>query len=168
MTDDFIVQVERKLTELRRDDTQLAAQEEGVRRKRNDLRGQMAELQASLRVYRDFMGVPAEPSPATSIGLFDDVPMGTIADMASGVIRKRGEPMKVADITRALESLGKLKPEDEGGRGNYGSVYGTLKRDRRFRLLEAGKFGLADMESTNGVASEPQPPSWRSLDAAQD
>lgn len=30
--------------------------------------------------------------------------MGTIADMASAVIRKRGEPMKVADITRAADS----------------------------------------------------------------
>jgi hypothetical protein len=164
MADDFITQVQRRVAEIGREDAQLAAQEDGVRRKRADLREQMGELQASLRVYREFMGVPADPQPPVGVGLFDDVPMGTIADMAMAVISKRGEPMKVAEITRALESLGKMKPEDEGGRGNYGSVYGTLKRDRRFRLLDAGRFGLVG--STNGSASELEQPAWQSRSGA--
>lgn len=166
--DEFITQVERKLGELRRDDHALAAQEEGVRRRRAELRSQMNELQASIRVYREFMGMPVELAPRATTGLFDDIPMGTIADMSYAVVAKNGGPMKVADITRALEELGKLKPDSDGARGNYGSVYGTLKRDRRFRRAGTGSFGIAPTESRNGMASERELPAWLSPDASQD
>lgn len=154
MTTDFVDEVERRLADLRREEVALAAQEEGVRRKRGEIRQRMNELEATIRVYREVMNQPAPPVTPT-VGLFENVPMGTIGNMAFEIMQRVGQPMKVADVARALVAAGKLQSEAEGDRGNYGTVYGTLLRDRRFTKVGTGAFGLAATNGQQPIGLEP-------------
>ena len=67
--------------------------------------------------------------------------------------------MKVADIARALEEVGKLKPNPESPRANYGTVYGTIRGDKRFVKTGTGEFGLSAgrlPRAVDGVFSTPE------------
>lgn len=165
--EDFIALAERQLADYVREDGALAAQEEGVRRKRSEIQQRIDDIRSSIRVYRDLMGIGAE-QPPQPVGLFDDIPMGTIADMAAVILKKQGQPMKVAEVARVLEATGKLKAGKTSAHQNYGTVYGTLQRDRRFERLAQGRFGLAATNGVHGVhPSEPTQPFEQSPDVPQ-
>ena len=137
--DEFIERAEAQLRTLRDDDKALEAQEQGVQRKREELAVQIAGLRGSVATYRELMDLVPEETPA--VGLFDEeVPQGTIAEMAATLIERHGGPMKVVEITRQLERVGKFQHGggDNSARDNYGTVYGTLKRHKLFELTSAG------------------------------
>ena len=145
--DEFIERAEAQLRTLRDDDRALEAQEQGVQRKRGELAVQIAGLRGSVATYRELMDLGPEETP--TVGLFDkevdkEVPRGTIAEMAAVLIERHGGPMKVAAITRQLERVGKFQHDggNNSARGNYGTVYGTLKRHKLFELTSQGEFDL--------------------------
>ena len=150
--DEFLQRADAELSELINVDLALAAQEDGVRRKRAELGERIERIRASVRTYHELMGIEQQAVPSSEL-FGGEIPQGTIADMAAKLIETRGGPMKVADIVTELEKLGKLKPGGGGdsGRGNYGTVFGTLDRSRRFVKTGAGEFGIADTgESDRG------------------
>ena len=73
--------------------------------------------------------------------------------MAQALMEREGRPLKVAEIVRALEDMGKMS-RDAGPRANYGSVYGILKQSARFRKTGEGAFGLAQPEEKSQRAAE--------------
>lgn len=165
-SDDFIHRAEAELGAATREENALAAQEEGVRRKRADLQQRMTELRDSIRVYRELMELGAE-AKSPSVGMFDNIPLGSITDMAYAIIERQGAPMKVADIARTLVGAGKLKPNGTGKSSNYATVFGILRRDRRFAKMGEGTFGLAGLNGQTSPSAPPLPDA-RSLSSAQD
>ena len=150
MQSDFLERVRQDLGDLKRQQRELLTREVRIRQERDRLAERIEALREAARVYREVMALP-EPDKETppESGLFDHIPPGTIADMAEFVVRERAAPTRVADIARALESVGKLSTEgDDSGRGNYGTVYGTLRRDARFVKTGQGEFDLRDREET--------------------
>ena len=133
---DFLEVAEAKLKEFVDLEKSLAAQEDGVRRRRAGIREDIELLTSSINVYRNLMGLPRMP-----VELTDDLQLGSIAAMAVDLIQRNRRPMKVVDIVEALETAGKL--EKRPGRQNYSSVYSILFRDKRFAKTEQGEFGLA-------------------------
>lgn len=145
--DEFITLAERQLADLGREDAALAAQEDGVRRKREVIQERIDALAQSVKVYRLIMGIGIEPTPPAR-GMFDDIPMGSVSDMAFALIRRNEAPMKVSDIAKALQQAGKLKANADT-RSNYSNVYGVLRRDRRFTRPAQGTFGVAGTNETS-------------------
>ncbi len=144
-SDEFIAKVLTQLRDLRRSDAALRAQEEGVRRRREELAGQIEVLESSLRVYRDVMELPEEASPERT--LFGEVALGTVADMAYEILSRHEGPMKVADLTKILEGLGKFAGTAENVR-TYATVYGSLSRDSRFTRTDQGEFDLSERRAS--------------------
>ena len=142
--DGFIERAEAELERLLGEDRALAAQEDGVRRKRAELGGRIELLRSSVATYRDLMDIKDETLPSSRL-FEEEVPQGTIAEMAAALIERHGGPMKVSDIVQELETRGKLKrgPGGNAARGNYGTVFGTLARHRGFLKTGTGEFGLA-------------------------
>lgn len=67
----------------------------------------------------------------------------TVANLAYAVIEHNGHPMKVADISRVLEDMGRFR----GARrttSNYATVYGCLSNDRRFVRVGEAEFDLRE------------------------
>lgn len=131
--------------------TQLAAQRDGIERRLHELAAEIEELNAALTVLSELLGLPADEESTPTVGLFDDIPYGTIAEMSRDLIERNQGPMKVADLTRALEALGKMTPTN--GRGNYGTVYGTLKRSPGFVQTGTGEFELAERVASDRTTS---------------
>ena len=132
-----------------------------MQRKREELAVQIAGLRGSVATYRELMDLVPEETPA--VGLFDEeVPQGTIAEMAADLIERHGGPMKVAEITRQLERVGKFQHGggDNSARGNYGTVYGTLKRHKLFELTSQGEFGLTQSAEQREQEYERGKPGW--------
>ena len=153
--DDFLERAELERSSIRKQREHLASQLDGIRRKGEELAQREQDLDRSLRVYRDVMGIP-ERREAKPVGdLFGDVPMGTIAEMAEAIIKKHGRPMKVADLTRALEEIGKLSRSAESTRANYGTVYGTIRNHPSFVKTGTGEFGLTVWRDLANAVSKP-------------
>lgn len=142
--DEFVTRIEADLRGMATQDADLAAEEEVIRSKRSELRSRLAELTRLRDVYRSYMGIQSGKQPDK--GLFDaETPRaGTIADLAFVTVQQHGGQMKVRAIQDELTRIGKLK----GGPGDYGTLFGSLSRDRRFMKASRGVFQIA--ESTNG------------------
>lgn len=134
---DVIAKVNDKLESLNRDDAALAAQEEGVRRKRAELQQEIAKLQAFVEVYRSLTGEPAPTlGPATQAS-----PAQSISNLVFRFLSDRGGSAPIADIIAWLVEVGKLPAERT--HNNYSVVYATLMRDKRFDRPKPGLFRLA-------------------------
>ena len=67
----------------------------------------------------------------------------TVGSIAHELIRAHGGPMKVADIVKSLQGMGKFKTVDP--RSNYGTVFGTLNDDHeRFAKTGEGEFEIRE------------------------
>jgi len=169
--DDFATRVEAQVSDLGADDSRLAAEEEEVnrraediRRQRAELRGRIADLAHTLDVYRNVMGIqgPRREPEAPQAVSYTVRRGGTIADVVQSILEQRGSPMQVSDLVEALHALGKLHGGGEAGRGDYGTVYRTLTRDRRFEKTGRGEFrlvGASGRPATLGLAIEREQPS---------
>jgi len=133
---DVIAKVSERLESLSRDDAALAAQEEGVQRRRAELQKEIADLESFVKLYRSLTGesVPL-PDPRTPIS-----PKESISNLAFRFLSDRGGGVPIADIIGWLVEIGKL-PADRT-HNNYSVVYATLMRDKRFERPEAGVFRL--------------------------
>jgi len=130
-------------------DTELASTEEEIRRERAEVRSRVNELNRALSIYRSVMGLPNASKPPAASELFPQASMSftvgaqatrTIADIAEDYMAEHGGRAKVTDIVRELVRLKRLK----GKHGDYGTVYGTLKRnERRFIWVGEGEFAVA-------------------------
>lgn len=156
---DFLTKARDQLRDVKSQDDQVAATMDGLARKRDELRGRIEALESSIEVYRDVMGIEGEAKP--QIGLFGDIPTGTIAEMAEAIIVGAGGTAHVRAIVDALADRGKIKG---GGRSGYSTVYSILHRSARFQKAGEGTFTLAPRVQTNGQL----PPSAQSRSAALD
>lgn len=164
MQDDFIARATARVRELEKDDAALAAQEEGVRRKRLALQEEIRIAQGAIDLYGEVMNVGTKPE-ATPQPLFDVPQPGTIADMTYAILVNSQKPMTVHEIARRLTQAGKLSEEGPGdARTNYATVFGTLRRDRRFYRPAPGRFAI---HPESGPSNGSQPPSPRSPADAQ-
>lgn len=169
-TEDFLERAESELRRIVAEDKALMAQEEGVRRKRAEFAEQIRRLRDSVTTYRDLMGIAEDPKPNNSL-FAPPVQIGTIAEMAARYASERGGTVKIADVTKWLEHVGKLTHGGggESARGNYGTVYGTLSRDRRFKKVGEGEFALVDEQvsvmTADGSFSHQRPDgNWENAD----
>jgi hypothetical protein len=132
-TDPFVRKVTSELREMERREHKLQADAERIREQVFGIRRRRGELEKSLAVYQDVMGVGQASSAP-------DVPEGTIADVAFKVLRELGGPRTVNDLVSELQSLGKLKGGGTSGRADYGTLYQALNRDSRFVRVGRGEF----------------------------
>ena len=144
---EFFHRVHDQRRDLARQHQSLRAQQGGIERKIAEIEQRLKDLDRAEVVYRDVMGLEKEKAAPTA-ELFEGVPMGTIADMAYAILQRHDKPMKVAELTKVLENMGKLdRSKDASGRGNYGTVYGTITRDARFVKTAQGEFGLSEAQA---------------------
>ncbi len=149
MEDDFEDRAERQLRDLEREEAALAAQEEGVRRKRDELQQKINKLELSLDVYREVMERQNGGAEPESTFFGPEIRDGTIAEMAEAVIRREGGVARVSDVVHVLLDRGKLT---RNGRRGYSTVYSILFRDPRFKRVAQGTFALAGLPSARPSA----------------
>jgi hypothetical protein len=145
MSDDFITRSKLALGELTREDASLSDQEEGIRRRRVDIKARMATLAQAMETYREVMKVPApseSPKGPEPIARSYPVSGGTMADIAFSILAANDGRMRMMDLIRELQIVGKVKSGPTGP-SEYGTVYSTLKRDSRFVKAGPGEFALA-------------------------
>jgi hypothetical protein len=159
--DAFVKKATAEIRDIARREEALIKQEDDIKRRRSELRLRLAELTKTLAVYKSLMGIGTETAVATQS---DAVPIKresaageTIADVAFSVMSRQGEPMKIGDLVTELQKLGKLKGGGASGRGDYGTLYRTLNRDRRFVRSDKGEFSLSVVSP-----SAPEQPSEQS------
>jgi hypothetical protein len=147
-SDPFVKKVTSELHDMEKKEQKLRRDAEGIREQLAQMRQRRTELERSLMVYRDMMGVGQEGSSTIEV-------QGTIADVAFRVLRESGGPRTVNDLVVELKTLGKLKGGGgASGRGAYATVYQAISRDTRFVKVGAGEFSPAPE-----VPSAPERPS---------
>jgi hypothetical protein len=135
-TDAFVKKVTSEIRDMERREEKLKRDAEAIRLSLGEMRQRRVELDRSLAVYREVMGVgEAVASP--------EVPEGTIADVALKILRDMGRPATVGYLVAELQALGKLKGGGASGRADYGTVYQALNRDPRFLRVGKGEFSPA-------------------------
>lgn len=153
--DALLSQFDREIADLTARDNALSEQESLIKQERDVLKLKMAQI-SQLREGLLAWAGRNESRDSQAISLFSgeasSVPEGTIAEMAYAILRQHGGRMKVQAILEELIKIGKLK----GGRGDYGTLYGTLSRDtRRFRRMDKGVFAVVPNAESQGVLIQP-------------
>lgn len=113
-------EIQVRLEQLRRQDAELAALLSETKAARQRIAAELRTLQATLNWIRS--GSNRDDA---------DLYLGTIGD-AVAVLLKRNGPMRVADLSRALQEAGKLLEAPSA----YPTLFKTLARDRRFAKVE--------------------------------
>jgi len=156
--DEFMERVTAEIRTLDARGRELAVKEAEIRLELAEIRTRLADLSRLAAVYSDFMGLTKaveldiaglfpeeEPTPPKSLNGAE----GTVADLSASIISAHGGRMKVADLVAELTRMGKMP----GGKYDYGSVFGALKRNpKRFVKVGPGEFA-------NAPASGPGQPS---------
>lgn len=139
MPDDFISRINRVLQDIRRDIAEMDKTIERAEEQRARFRAQQTAYEQTLAVYRQVMGIASTPQ--------EQLPLvgtlrGSIPDMCAQVMEIRGGPVKVVDLVDLLTAAGKFR-NPANKRGNYGTVFGMLRRDERFgKTPRRGEFFL--------------------------
>jgi hypothetical protein len=139
---DFVERAREEYLRLQAEERALAAQEEGVRRRRAALQSRLTSIENAVVLYQELTG-QTTVMPEPDVGASNGLRMGTIVDMAAQVIERSGGRAKMTKIVEELERAGKLKPSEPGDRNNYATVYGTLRRSRRLHKADKGEWELA-------------------------
>jgi hypothetical protein len=144
---DFIQRARAEQREVIAQASSLQQQRDGIDRKLVALEARRVSLGEAIRLYSELMGVPLDAIATPSKPLFPETPppkLGSVANMAYEALLAHGSPMKVRDIADVLVAAGKFP--DQEPRLQYATVFGVIRRDKRFRKLGQGVFGLADWE----------------------
>lgn len=120
-----------------------------------DLRAKRDKLTAAIEAIEELQGEAPRATVVTPraahIAPSRKQRSGTVASIAHELIRTHGGPMKVSDIVRALQGMGKFKTID--ARSNYGTVFGTLNDDHaRFVKAGEGMFEIRERSSVHQAA----------------
>lgn len=139
MTDDFLGRLGRMSQELRRDIAELDTVIERAEDQRARYRAQLASYEQAIAVYRQVMDLPSPPKQQMPlVGTL----MGSIPDMSAQIMEATGGPVTVRELVELLTAAGKFKNPGKS-RGNYGTVFGMLRRDERFgKTPGKGEFYL--------------------------
>ena len=124
-----------------------------------DLRSRRDKLIVAISAIEEIMGASADKpaarvaaaihGPSIASVLRAQLPRpGTVGSMAYELVKEHGAPMKVVDIVRALEEKGKFKA---AAKGNYGTVFGSLKADARFVKIGSAEYDLHERSRVHGV-----------------
>jgi hypothetical protein len=140
-SDQFLARAKDKVESLTREVGLLAAQEEGVRRRKQELQQALAEWERAIAIYAEAMELAPPDSPGQITAALD-TPEGTLSQLAEGYLAERG-PAKINDLVAWLVSVGRLSGDPIKSGQNYGQVYTTLLRHPdRFRKVGRGEFSL--------------------------
>jgi hypothetical protein len=159
--DEFLARLDHDMRTLELRDRSLAEDEERIRRERTDIRARLADLNRVATVYREYMGRPRPETNALDLNLGDatngTAPValtGTVPDIAAALMAANGGRMKIRGILDEMVRIGKLK----GKKGDYGSVFGALARNKdRFYQVGPGEFGLRNPSAPEQPAEQSQP-----------
>lgn len=168
-TDNFTQRVQKELRALARKEDELAKRIEAAQRERATIRSRVTELTKSFAVYQEMMrdmgSVDGEAieSPGQTTANLAPIPstvpqrtngtqttaLGTTAELAAAFMKAHGGRARIKDLLAELVRVGKLA----GNEGDYGSVFGALKRNSdKFVKVGPGEFALVD----SGMVSEGQ------------
>jgi hypothetical protein len=140
MNDEFTRRAKAQIEGLRKDITETETVIQRAEAARARLREELAIYEQALAVYGQVMNLPTEPDGHLPLAA---TLRGSIADMCAQIIGAYGHPIPIKELVRLLVEVGKFK-NPKNYRGNYGTVFGTLQRDERFRKLPGkGTFTLA-------------------------
>jgi hypothetical protein len=140
--DPFIARATATIDKLMDEERALAAQEEGVRRRRLALQQLVADWQRSIALYSDAMGLSGDATPG-QVSAALDAPEGSVVELAERYLREHGGTAKIKDVVRWLVAVGKLSSEAEKSGQNYGAVYtAVLRHPERFKRIGRGEFEL--------------------------
>jgi len=165
-TDRFLTLANRELRNLQRREEDLAKRFEQMQRDRAAIRTRIAELTKTVTVYQEFIGASTDDesfndehiadtrpeTPHVEPSLIVNTPPAhvngeasmTTADIAAAYMAEHGGQAKIRDLLDELIRVGKLA----GKEGDYGSVFGALKRNpKRFVKVAAGEFALVSETS---------------------
>ena len=145
---DVLDRAKDKLDALTKAEADLAAQEEGVRRRREAIRQEIAKLEAFVEVYVEISGLTSETSAVREVervAARAKVPE-SISNLVFRFLSEQGGAAPIADIIAHLVEVGKLPPERT--HNNYSVVYATLMRDKRFARPKPGLFELVQAGPT--------------------
>lgn len=146
-SDPFVRKVTSEMREMEKRESKLRRDADNIREQLVHMRQRRTELDRSLAVYRDMMGVGQESSAPAEV-------QGTIADVALRVLRESGGPKTVNELAAELRAMGKLKGGGTSGRADYATVFSAISRDDRIVKVGPGSFSPAP-----GVPSAPERPS---------
>jgi hypothetical protein len=139
---DVLGRAKDKLDTLTKAEADLAAQEEGVRRRREAIRQEIAKLEAFIDVYIEISGLSSVASAVREVEKIAARPKvpESISNLVFGFLSEQGGAAPIADIIAHLVDVGKLPPDRT--HNNYSVVYATLMRDKRFARPRPGIFVL--------------------------
>jgi hypothetical protein len=141
-TDDpFLLRARARMESLARDEALLAAQEEGVKRRRIEVQQAIADLGRSIDLYQDLMGINEASSPGQIPAVFETV-RGPLSTLIFDVLRARDGRGKVSDIVLWLQELGRFPTDPDHAAAQYSSVYTALLRDPRMEKVGRGEFRI--------------------------
>ena len=138
-TDPFVVKAQERLVTLAKEQAQLAAQEEGVRKRRLEKQAEFATVKQSIALYQELMGTQTEASTSPGQMAVPLQPSATVADLVFAWLSDHGGRGRVKDILQGLVQAGKF---DDDSNGKYSIVYTALMRDPRFEKVDRGEFWL--------------------------
>jgi hypothetical protein len=138
-TDPFLVKAQERLVTLAKEQAQLAAQEEGVRKRRLEKQAEFATVKQSIALYHELMDTQTEVSPSPGQLAVPLQPSATVADLVFAWVSDHGGRGRVKAILQGLVQAGKFNDDSNG---NYSTVYTALMRDPRFEKVDRGEFGL--------------------------
>ena len=150
--DQFMGRAREKVESLTREVGLLAAQEEGVRRRKLELTQALAEWERAIALYAEAMELTPPDAPGQITAALD-TPEGSLSQLAEGYLAERGTPAKINDLVKWLVSVGRLSGDPAKAGQNYGQVYTTLLRHPdRFRKVGRGEFNLHNSAEPNGTS----------------
>ncbi len=147
-TESFLKKVSREIAELRARDSQLAAQERGVRQKRQEIAEQIDRLDSAILVYQSLMAVEGPPhgedAPVSSEQTVtilnpEEAARMTIAEAAAVILETLGGEASTQTIVAELKAVGKAN-----GSNPINTISTQLRRfPERFEWVSRGRWRLA-------------------------
>jgi hypothetical protein len=147
--DPFVQKALAKIASLEREEALLAAQQEGVQRRRNELQEQIVEWDRAKKLYVEAMGADApaaDPPAAEGKGPAVDAANRSIGDLTYEYISASPNgSAKITDVAAWLTGIGKLHSDLKNTNRPYGAVYTAILRNpKRFVKVGRGEYRIAN------------------------
>jgi hypothetical protein len=165
--ENFIEIAELNIQRLRDEDEHLAATLRGIETRRAELQREIEAGSSAVAYYRQVMGtadVNGTSAPTVTVTALGPrnrprkAGAPTQADRLEDFMVANGGEAAVSELADHLVATG-VYAEDQR-QSLYRRVYATLLRDRRFRRVSAGKFGLARPDKPQSFLTKAAAESW--------
>ena len=172
MATDVEATLEAQIAQFRRDADMAAVEEEAARQRRTRAQAQAQEYESALRIVREALGIRPASTGNVPLPFGEEIPNGTIAQMAAAYMRRHGGEASVTALVTFLRDRGKFVGTNQ--HGFYGTVFGTLRKQPDLFARVPGKKGTfmlvefktnGPKHASNGAAAPVLEPSGAGTEA---